>query len=135
MLPQGFEAHGGVLGESQGGQAVVTTSTTSKLGARQPINVILLDHTIVLMWIVKTEAVRQFSISDMKQAEVELADFEAVILSKQSRHIPEMAGATFEKDGNAYVIDAVSQSVADKINKKSVYLTPIWLSARSFFPR
>jgi len=111
------------------------TSTTSKLGACQPINVILADSTIVLMWIVKTEAIRQFSIQDMKQAEVEEAEFDAVILSKQSRHIPDMAGATFEKDGNAYVIDAVSQSVADKINKKSVYLTPIWLSARSFFPR
>ena len=111
------------------------TSTTSKLGACQPINVILPDTTIVLMWIVKTEAVRQFSLTDMKQAEVELADFDAVILSKQSRHIREMSGATFEKDGNAYVIDAVSQTVADKINRKSVYLTPIWLSARSFFPR
>jgi hypothetical protein len=111
------------------------TSTTSKLGACQPINVILDDSTIVLMWIVKTEAIRQFSSSNMKQAEVELADFEAVILSKQRKHIPELTGATFELNGNAYVIDAVSQSVADKINKKSVYLTPIWLSARSFFPR
>ena len=111
------------------------TSTTTALGACQPINVILPDSTIVLMWIVKTEAIRQFAIQDMKKAEVELADFDAVILSKQSKHIPQMTGATFEKDGNAYVIDAVSQSVADKINKKSVYLTPIWLSARSFFPR
>jgi len=111
------------------------TSTTSKLGAYQPINVILPDSTIVLMWIVKTEAIRQFAIQDMKQAEVELADFDAVILSKQAKHIREMTGATFEKDGNAYVIDAVSQTVADKINKKSVYLTPIWLSTRSFFPR
>jgi hypothetical protein len=110
------------------------TYPTSKLGACQPINVILPDSTIVLMWIVKTEAVRQFSLTDMKQAEVELADFDAVILSKQAKHIREMTGATFEKDGNAYVIDAVSQSVADKINRKSVYLTPIWLSARSFFP-
>ena len=113
----------------------MTSTTSSKLGACQPINVILPDSTIVLMWIVKTEAIRQFSSSNMNHAEVELADFDAVILSKQSRHIPEMAGATFEKDGNAYVIDAVSQTVADKINKKSVYLTPIWLSARSFFPR
>ena len=111
------------------------TSTTTALGACQPINVILPDSTIVLMWIVKTEAIRQFSLQDMKQADVELADFDAVILSKQAKHIREMTGATFEKDGNAYVIDAVSQSVADKINKKSVYLTPIWLSARSFFPR
>jgi len=45
---------------NQGGQAVVT-STTSKLGACQPINVILPDQTIVLMWIVKTEAIRQLS--------------------------------------------------------------------------
>jgi hypothetical protein len=111
------------------------TSTTSKLGACQPINVILADSTIVLMWIVKTDAIRQFAIQDMKQAEVEEAEFDAVILSKQAKHIREMTGATFEKDGNAYVIDAVSQSVADKINKRSVYLTPIWLSARSFFPR
>jgi hypothetical protein len=111
------------------------TSTTTALGACQPINVILPDSTIVLMWIVKTEAIRQFAIQDMKQAEVELADFDALILSKQAKHIREMTGATFEKDGNAYVIDAVSQSVADKINRKSVYLTPIWLSARSFFPR
>jgi len=111
----------------------VTTSTKHKAG--QPINVILPDQTIVLMWIVKTEAIRQYSLQDMKQAEVELADFEAVILSKQRKHIPELTGATFELNGNAYVIDAVSQSVADKINKKSVYLTPIWLSARSFFPR
>jgi hypothetical protein len=87
------------------------------------------------MWIVKTEAIRQFAIQDMKQAEVELADFDALILSKQAKHVPQMTGATFEKDGNAYVIDAVSQTVADKINKRSVYLTPIWLSARSFFPR
>jgi len=111
------------------------TSTTTALGACQPINVILPDSTIVLMWIVKTEAIRQFSIQDMKQAEVEEAEFDALILSKQAKHIREMTGATFEKDGNAYVIDAVSQTVADKINKKSVYLTPIWLSARSFFPR
>jgi len=111
----------------------VTTSTKHKAG--QPINVILPDQTIVLMWIVKTEAIRQYSVQDMKQAEVEHADFEAVILSKQAKHIPEFAGATFELNGNAYVIDAVSQSVADKINKKSVYLSPIWLSARSFFPR
>ena len=111
------------------------TSTTTALGACQPINVILPDSTIVLMWIVKTEAIRQFAVQDMKQAEVELADFDAVILSKQRKHIPQMTGATFEKDGNAYVIDSVSQTVADKINKKSVHLTPIWLSARSFFPR
>ena len=111
------------------------TSTTTALGACQPINVILPDSTIVLMWIVKTEAIRQFSIQDMKQAEVEEAEFDAVILSKQRKHIPQMTGATFEKDGNAYVIDSVSQTVADKINRKSVHLTPIWLSARSFFPR
>jgi hypothetical protein len=111
------------------------TSTTTALGACQPINVILPDSTIVLMWIVKTEAIRQFAVQDMKQAEVELADFDAVILSKQRKHIPQMTGATFEKDGNAYVIDSVSQTVADKINRKSVHLTPIWLSARSFFPR
>ena len=111
------------------------TSTTTALGACQPINVILPDSTIVLMWIVKTEAIRQFSIQDMKQAEVELADFDALILSKQRKHIQQMTGATFEKDGNAYVIDSVSQTVADKINRKSVHLTPIWLSARSFFPR
>ena len=36
----------------QGGQAVVTTSTKHKAG--QPINVILADQTVVLMWIVKT---------------------------------------------------------------------------------
>ena len=111
------------------------TSTTTALGACQPINVILPDSTIVLMWIVKTEAIRQFSIQDMKQAEVEEAEFDAVILSKQRKHIPQMTGATFEKDGNAYVIDSVSQTVADKINRKSVHLTPIWLTARSFFPR
>jgi len=113
----------------------VTTSTTSERDARQPINVILLDHTIVLMWIVKTEAVRQYSLQDMKQAEVELADFEAVILSKQAKHIPEFAGATFELNGNSYHIDFVEQTVGDKINKNSVYLSKIWLSARSFFPQ
>ena len=53
-------------------------------GTGQPINVILADHTVILMWIIKTEAIRQYSISDMKHAEVELADFEAVILSKQA---------------------------------------------------
>ena len=113
---------------------IVTTSTTSERDARQPINVILLDHTIVLMWIVKTEAVRQYSIQDMKQAEVELADFEAVILSKQRKHIPELTGATFELNGNAYVIDAVSQSAADVIKRQSIHLKKIWVSARSFFP-
>jgi hypothetical protein len=112
----------------------VTTSTTSKLGACQPINVILPDTTIVLMWIVKTEAVRQFSLTDMKQAEVELADFDAVILAKQAKHIPTFAGATFELNGNAYVIDAVSQSAADVIKRQSIHLKKIWVSARSFFP-
>ena len=58
----------------------MTTSTKHKAG--QPINVILADQTIVLMWIVKTEAIRQYSVQDMKHAEVELADFEAVILAK-----------------------------------------------------
>ena len=112
----------------------MTTSTTSKLGACQPINVILPDTTIVLMWIVKTEAVRQFSLTDMKQAEVELADFDAVILAKQAKHIPTFAGATFELNGNAYVIDAVSQSAADVIKRQSIHLKKIWVSARSFFP-
>jgi sorbitol-specific phosphotransferase system component IIA len=110
----------------------VTTSTTH--GTGQPINVILPDHTIVLMWIVKTEAIRQFSISDMSQAEVELADFEAVILAKQANHVPTFAGATFELNGNAYVIDAVSQSAADVIKRQSIHLKKIWVSARSFFP-
>jgi sorbitol-specific phosphotransferase system component IIA len=116
----------------QGGQVVVTTSTTH--GTGQPINVILPDHTIVLMWIVKTEAIRQFSLSDMNHAEVELADFEAVILAKQAKHIPTFAGATFELNGNAYVIDAVSQSAADVIKRQSIHLKNIWVSARSFFP-
>lgn len=111
----------------------MTTSTKHKAG--QPINVILADQTIVLMWIVKTEAIRQYSVKDMKNAEVELADFEAVILGKQAKHIPQLAGATFELNGNAYVIDCVGESVADKINRKSVHLRQIWLSARSFFPQ
>lgn len=111
----------------------MTASTKHKAG--QPINVILPDQTIVLMWIIKTEAIRQYSVSDMKQAEVELADFEAVILGKQAKHIPQLAGATFDLNGNAYVIDVVGESVADKINRKSVYLRQIWLSARSFFPQ
>ncbi len=111
----------------------MTTSTKHKAG--QPINVILADQTIVLMWIVKTEAIRQYSVQDMKQAEVELADFEAVILSKQAKHIPEFAGATFELNGNCYHIDFVGQTVGDKINKNSVHLSKIWLSARSFFPQ
>ena len=118
--------------ERRQGGAVVTTSTTH--GAEQPINVILPDHTIVLMWIVKTEAIRQFSLSDMNHAEVELADFEAVILAKQAKHIPTFAGATFELNGNAYVIDAVSQSAADVIKRQSIHLKNIWVSARSFFP-
>lgn len=111
----------------------MTTSTKHKAG--QPINVILPDQTIVLMWIIKTEAIRQYSVSDMKQAEVELADFEAVILGKQAKHIPDLAGATFDLNGNSYHIDFVGQSVADKINRKSVHLRQIWLSARSFFPQ
>ena len=104
-------------------------------GTGQPINVILADHTVILMWIIKTEATRQYSVQDMKQAEVELADFEAVILSKQAKHIPEFAGATFELNGNSYHIDFVGQTVGDKINKTSVHLSKIWLSARSFFPQ
>lgn len=111
----------------------MTALTKHKAG--QPINVILPDQTIVLMWIIKTEAIRQYSVSDMKQAEVELADFEAVILGKQAKHIPQLAGATFELNGNAYVIDVVGESVTDKINRKSVHLRQIWLSARSFFPQ
>jgi hypothetical protein len=113
----------------------VTTSTTSERDARQPINVILLDHTIVLMWIVKTEAVRQYSLQDMKQAEVELADFEAVILDKQTKHLKCIAGATFELNGNYYVVDSGTLGVGSKINKNSVHLRQIWLSARSFFPQ
>lgn len=103
-------------------------------GAGQPINVILPDHTVILMWIIKTEAIRQYSVSDMKHAEVELADFEAVILAKQAKHVPTFAGATFELNGNAYVIDAVSQSAADAIQRQSIHLKKIWVSARSFFP-
>lgn len=110
-------------------------TTSTRHDPRTPCNVILADQTIVLMWIVKTEAIRQYSVSDMKQAEVELADFEAVILGKQAKHIPQLAGATFDLNGNAYVIDVVGESVADKINRKSVYLRQIWLSARSFFPQ
>lgn len=110
-------------------------STSTKHKAGQPINVILADQTIVLMWIVKTEAIRQYSVSDMKQAEVELADFEAVILDKQTKHLKCIAGATFELNGNYYVVDSGSLGVGDKINKKSVHLRQIWLSARSFFPQ
>ena len=103
-------------------------------GAGQPINVILADHTVILMWIIKTEAIRQYSISDMKHAEVELADFEAVILAKQAKFVPTFAGATFELHGNYYIIDAVSQSVADAVKRQSIHLKKIWVSARSFFP-
>lgn len=110
-------------------------SASTRHDPRTPCNVILADQTIVLMWIVKTEAIRQYSVSDMKQAEVELADFEAVILGKQAKHIPQLAGATFDLNGNAYVIDVVGESVADKINRKSVHLRQIWVSARSFFPQ
>lgn len=110
-------------------------TTSTRHDPRTPCNVILADQTVVLMWIVKTEAIRQYSVSDMKQAEVELADFEAVILGKQAKHIPQLAGATFDLNGNAYVIDVVGESVADKINRKSVHLRQIWLSARSFFPQ
>lgn len=110
-------------------------TTSTRHDPRTPCNVILPDQTIVLMWIVKTEAIRQYSIKDMKNAEVELADFEAVILGKQAKHIPQLAGATFDLNGNAYVIDVVGESVADKINRKSVHLRQIWLSARSFFPQ
>lgn len=110
-------------------------TTSTRHDPRTPCNVILADQTIVLMWIVKTEAIRQYSVSDMKQAEVELADFEAVILGKQAKHIPQLAGATFDLNGNSYHIDFVGQTVGDKINKKSVHLTKIWLSARSFFPQ
>ena len=115
----------------QGGQAVVSATTE---GTGQPINVILADHTVILMWIIKTEAIRQYSISDMKHAEVELADFEAVILSKQAKFVPTFAGATFELNGNYYIIDAVSQSVADAVKRQSIHLKKIWVSARSFFP-
>ena len=115
----------------QGGQAVVSATTE---GTGQPINVILADHTVILMWIIKTEAIRQYSISDMKHAEVELADFEAVILAKQAKFVPTFAGATFELHGNYYIIDAVSQSVADAVKRQSIHLKKIWVSARSFFP-
>ena len=110
-------------------------TTSTRHDPRTPCNVILADQTIVLMWIVKTEAIRQYPINDMKNADVELADFEAVILGKQAKHIPQLAGATFVLNGNAYVIDIVGESVADKINKNSVHLRQIWLSARSFFPQ
>ena len=103
-------------------------------GPGQPINVILPDHTVVLMWIIKTEAIRQYSISDMKHAEVELADFEALILTRQAKFVPTFAGATFELHGNYYIIDAVSQSVADAVKRQSIHLKQIWVTARSFFP-
>jgi hypothetical protein len=103
-------------------------------GTGQPINVILPDHTVILMWIIKTEAIRQYSIQDMKHAEVELADFEAVILAKQAKFVPTFAGATFELNGNYYIIDAVSQSVVDAVKRQSIHLKKIWVSARSFFP-
>ena len=119
------------MDKRQGGEAVVSATTE---GAGQPTNVILPDHTVVLMWIIKTEAIRQYSIQDMKHAEVELADFEAVILSKQAKFVPTFAGATFELHGNYYIIDAVSQSVADAVKRQSINLKKIWVSARSFFP-
>ena len=115
----------------QGGQTFVSDTTE---GAGQPINVILPDHTVILMWIIKTEAIRQYSVQDMKHAEVELADFEAVILAKQAKFVPTFAGATFELHGNYYIIDAVSQSVADAVKRQSIHLKKIWVSARSFFP-
>ena len=111
----------------------MTTSTKHKAG--QPINVILADQTIVLMWIVKMVATRQYSVQDMKQAEVEHAEFEAVILNKQIKHLKSIAHATFELKGNTYIIDEGTLGVGGKINKNSVHLSKIWLSARSFFPQ
>lgn len=108
--------------------------TTSTEGAGQPINVLLPDHTVILMWIIKTEAIRQYSVSDMKNAEVELADFEAVILAKQAKYLSTFAGATFELHGNYYIIDAVSQSAAEAVKRQSIHLKKIWVMARSFFP-
>lgn len=111
----------------------MTTSTTMR--PRQPINVILPDHTIVLVWLIKIEAIRQFSITDMKQAEVEHADFDAVILAKQAKHLPDFAGATFEHSGNSYVIDAVAHAVGDSIKGQSMHLKNVFFTARSFFPQ
>lgn len=110
-------------------------STSTRHDPRTPCNVILADQTIVLMWIVKAETIRQYSVGDMKQAEVELADFEAVILDKQTKYLKHIAFATFELNGNHYVIDSGSLGVGHKINRKSVHLRQIWLSARSFFPQ
>lgn len=86
------------------------------------------------MWIIKTEAIRQYSISDMKHAEVEHADFEAVILARQGKHLLAFAGATFELNGNYYIIDAISQSAADAVKRQTIHLKRIWVTARSFFP-
>jgi len=97
-----------------------------------PINLILPDHTIVLLWIVTAEAVRNYANDDIHNAEYETLGLDACILEKQSGFLPNFKGATFELEGNAYLVDEVTES---KDKPMANLLRRIRIEAISFFPQ
>lgn len=96
-----------------------------------PYNLILPDQTIVLLWIVKAEAVRTYPTDSLEQAEYETLGLDACILEKQTGFLPFFKGATFELEGNAYVVDEVTES---KDKPMANLLRRIRIEAICFFP-
>jgi hypothetical protein len=96
-----------------------------------PINLILPDQTIVLLWIVTAEAVRNYAYDDTEKAEYETLSLDACILQKQAGFLPFLKGSTFELEGNAYVVDDFKDSDLKPIAN---LLRRIRIEAICFFP-
>lgn len=97
----------------------------------RPVHVILKDSTLVLFWPMTADSVMQFA-NDLETCEVATTTFEGYILDKNRGLVPSFEGATFDLEGNAYVIDdAQAKDVIDKFK----YLTAVSVTARTFFPQ
>jgi hypothetical protein len=96
-----------------------------------PVHLILKDSTLVLFWPMTADSVMQFA-DDFQTCEVANTTFDGIILDKNAKDIPNFTGATFELDGNAYVIE---QANLGTDHQKLKYLTRVNVTASTYFPQ
>ena len=96
-----------------------------------PVHLILKDSTLVLFWPMTADSVMQFA-NDLETCEVATTTFEGYILDKNRSLVPSFEGATFDLEGNAYVIE---QANLGTDHQKLKYLTRVNVTASTYFPQ
>lgn len=99
--------------------------------AQIPVNVILDDSTIVLFWVLGISGVEEYDIAHMKAPDTLTVTIDGCLLEKQFGFFPSFKGATFEFEGNSYVIEAAALSAEQPI---AALLRRVTVKAVSYFP-